>query len=106
MARSIDTMMQSGDLQQFNRFVRKYRESPELRLRAETEARTVLSEHGVSVPPGPDVRIVANTPETRHFVLPPDPNATLADEDLTAVAGGTDGSQTAFCLVSCISSFS
>ena len=51
------------------------------------------------------MRIVANTAETYHFVMPPDPNKFLADEDLEAVAGG-NGSKTAFCFVSCISSFS
>ena len=46
------------------------------------------AEHDVNVPPETDVRIVENTAETVNFVMPPDPNALLADEDLSAVAGG------------------
>ena len=102
----IDTFVESGgDLQPFIDFTRKYREDPELRARAETEPGAVLAEHGIAMPPQRDVRIVANTAETYHFVMPPDPNKFLADEDLEAVTGG-NGSKTAFCFVSCISSFS
>lgn len=106
MTIGIDTPAQSGDLEHFGEFLRKYRASPEMRARAETEPRAVLSENGVSLPAGHDVRIVENTAEVRHFVLPPDPNADLADEDLAAVAGGTSDGKTAFCLISCISTFS
>ena len=34
------------------------------------------------------MRIVENSAETVHFIMPPDPNALLADEDLATVAGG------------------
>ncbi len=39
-----------------------------------------------------DVRIVANTDEVQHFILPPDPNMSLTDEELGSVAGGTPAS--------------
>ena len=46
------------------------------------------AEHDVGVPPETDVRIVENTAKTVNFVMPPDPNTVLADEDLATVAGG------------------
>ena len=103
----IDNLVESGgDVQPFIDFMRKYREDPELRARAETEPGKVLAEHGIPLPPQWDVRIVEDTAETSHFVMPPDPNKYLADEDLAAVAGGNGCSKTAFCFISCISSFS
>ena len=68
------------------------------------------AEHDIDVPPGTDVRIVENTAETVNFVMPPDPNAVLADEDLSAAAGGLRSLRskpvTASCFIGCILSFS
>ena len=103
----LDALVQSDEMAQFSNFTRKYQENPELRARAETEPRAVLSEHGIHMPPEHDVRIVANTAETFNLVMPPDPNSTLADEDLAAVAGGTNPlSKCASTLVSCALCFS
>ena len=103
----IETLTASGEMQQFVAFTRKYQQSPDLQARAETDPRAVLSEHDIQVPPNQDVRIVANTAETFNVVLPPDPNAVLADEDLLAVAGGAaSGPKTASCFISCILTFS
>ena len=102
---NIETLVAAGEMQQFVAFTRKYQESPDLQARAEANPRAVLSEHNIPVPPNQDVRIVANTAETFNVVLPPDPNAVLADEDLLAVAGG-GGPKTASCFISCILSFS
>ena len=67
----------------------------------------MLAEHDVNVTPETDVRIVENTAETVNFVMPPDPNALLADEDLSAVAGGPASKPvTASCFIGCILSFS
>ena len=106
MTSTIDAMMESGDLQQFVNFTVQYHKNPALQARALAEPRAVLAEHGVSMPPQTDVRIVANTAETVHVVMPPDPNALLADEDLAAVAGGISSNKTASCLISCIHCFS
>ena len=106
----MDTIDTVGDLSQFVDFTRKYQESPGLRARAEAEPRAVLSEHGIRMPPGRDVRVVANTAETFHVVMPPDPNVALAEEDLAAVAGGfsTDSraNKTASTLISCVLCYS
>ncbi len=47
-----------------------------------------LTELGIVLPPGIGARIVADTPDTVHFVMPPNPNVDLSDEVLSSVAGG------------------
>ena len=107
MMNATDTLGTSGELQLLVDFARKYEGSPELRARAETEPHAVLTEHGISMPPKHDVRIVANTAETFNLVMPPDPNSVLADAQLEAVAGGTRPfSKCASTLVSCALCFS
>lgn len=64
------------------------RVDPESGGRLESDPRGLLAEHGITVPHGLGVRMVVNTAETFHLVLPPDPNAAISDEDLTSVAGG------------------
>ena len=64
-------------------------ENADLLRRFETDPRSVLEERGVFIPPGTELRVTANTDETYHFPLPPDPNVALADEDLVLVAAGT-----------------
>ena len=39
--------------------------------------------------PADTVRVAVDTPDIRHFVFPPDPNAGISDERLAAVAGGS-----------------
>ena len=50
-----------------------------------------LPELGVNLPGNMEGRIVLNTADTYHFVLPPDPNVALSDETLAMVAGGKTG---------------
>ncbi len=99
----------SGNVRQFVDFTAQYRENPALRARADEEPRAVLAEHDIDVPAGTDVRIVENTAETFNFIVPPDPNAVLADEDLSTVSGGGNRSGQQRCassFISCIMSFS
>ena len=65
-----------------------WRADPALRARTAREPCEVLSERGLDVPTGHDLRIVENTGEVYHLVLPPDPNARLVDESLRGVSGG------------------
>ena len=74
-------------------FVQEFHSDPELRARCESDPHGVLAENGVGVPLGYDVRFVADTADVHHFVLPPDPNASLDDEDLDMVVGGKGESQ-------------
>lgn len=51
-----------------------------------------LEEHGVSVPGGKTIRVVENTADTVHLVLPAKPTqGELSDEQLHQVAGGLVG---------------
>ena len=65
-----------------------WRADPALRARAARAPCEVLSERGLDIPTDRDLRIVENTGEVYHLVLPPDPNARLADENLRSVSGG------------------
>ncbi len=68
----------------------RYRSDSDFRSRIDGgDVTDALSELGLELPPGTEARIVANTPETVHVVLPPDPNARLSDEALAAVSGGS-----------------
>ena len=92
-----------GELAQLVDFTLQYHDNPAFAARADAEPRAALVALGVDVPPDTDVRISANTAETFHFIMPPDPNAVLADEDLSAVSGGT---RCASSFISCLMSFS
>ena len=60
-----------------------------LRARIETEPRAVLSERGIELPVSVETRIVADTDDVFHMIMPPDPNMDLGDEALHGVAAGT-----------------
>lgn len=75
-------------VRQYRELAKVYRQDPAFRARAAADPHAVLAEQGVDVPPWIEVRIVEDTAETFHFVLPADPNAGLKDEDLAMIAGG------------------
>jgi hypothetical protein len=56
------------------------------RLLAEPE--TVLHENGIELRPGASVKIVEDTADMRHLVLPPRPSGELTDDELAGVSGG------------------
>ena len=53
-----------------------------------SDPHAALAEHGVEVPAGTTVKVVENTKDTLHLVLPPAPEGALSEEDLEKVAGG------------------
>ena len=61
-----------------------------LKQRFLADPHAVLSEHGMDVPEGMNVKVVENTDNCVHitFPLPPSGPATLSDEELMSVAGG------------------
>ena len=81
-----------GHAATYSKLGERYRSDPDFRSRIDggdvTEA---LSELEIDLPPGLEARVVANTDNTFHMVMPPDPNANLADEALSMVAGGCSG---------------
>ena len=64
------------------------RRDPEVRAELDADPRAFLTGRGLKLPDGPAVAVAANTPEVHHLVMPKDPNAILADENLDRVAGG------------------
>lgn len=65
------------------------RSDPEFRAKLRAEPAAVLAERGIAVAPGVDFRLVENSARVYHVVLPPNPNARLADSSLSGVAGGS-----------------
>ena len=77
----------------YDKFVNRYQNDADLRTRIDGgDVADSLLELGFVLPPGIEARIVANTADTFHVVMPPDPNAELSDEALSMVAGGKSAS--------------
>ena len=55
-----------------------------------TDPHAALAEVGVEVPPGTTLKVIENTADTQHLVLPvaPDNAGELSIEELEKVAGG------------------
>ena len=66
-----------------------YASDSEIRFRGESEPIELLTEFGVPVSLESGVRIVQNTKEKFHFVIPLDPNTALSESELLWVAGGS-----------------
>lgn len=79
-------------------------QDPEFRARVKSEPAAALAELGVRVPPGAvEFRVLEDRADVRHVVLPPDPNARLADSSLASVAGGVGVLPTDFAsAISCL----
>ena len=73
----------------FGEYLKLARTDPEFRARLRADPAAALAERGVSLAVGVDLRLAEDTPEVRHFVLPPNPNVQLADSGLDAVSGGS-----------------
>jgi hypothetical protein len=51
-----------------------------------SDPRDVLTEYGLEMPDGAALRVVQDTPEVHHLVLPVSPEGDLADEELVGTA--------------------
>ena len=69
-------------------FAEAYRKDPDYRSRVDSDPIAALVENDVEVLPDTEVRIVEDSDEVFHFVLPPDYNSGLEDEVLDMAAGG------------------
>ena len=63
---------------------------PALKAKLIANPASVLSEHGVKIPAGMTVKVVENTSQVFHLVLPNTAAGTgkLSDEELASAAGG------------------
>ena len=101
MASSIN--FSDENLEQFSadliRLSADYRGKPEVRAELDADPRSFFASRGVELQAGADFRVVANTADVFHMVLPPNPNATLEDKSLEGVAGGTGAQASTFSTV-------
>ena len=67
------------------RFSVRYRADAALRGRI---AAGDYSDLEMEIPPGVEIRVTLETPETRYCPMPPDPNTWLKDQALENIAGG------------------
>ncbi|HEV3006523.1 MAG TPA: NHLP leader peptide family RiPP precursor [Pirellulales bacterium] len=58
-----------------------------MKQRLIAEPAAVLEEHGIEVPLGVELRVVEDTDDICHLVLPASPSGDLIDEDLTSSIG-------------------
>ena len=65
-----------------------YHKDPDFRANLDSDPAATLAENDVELLPDTEVRVVQDTAEVFHFVLPPDFNIDMADEMLDMVAGG------------------
>ena len=80
----------SPDYTRMGTLIERSRVDPEFRARlTDSAGPDELRKLGIELPPGVEARIVANTEETMHVVLPQDPSAMLSDESLAHVSGGS-----------------
>ena len=69
---------------------RAWREDPGFRDRLAADPGDALAAQGMRLPAGiSEVHVAENTADTFHVIFPGDPNASLSDEALMDVAGGT-----------------
>lgn len=84
------------DNQDFNKkwgkLVAKSWTDDKLRARLKADPQAVMAEHGVTVPPGVQVRVVENTESIIYLPIPAKPSeAELSEVDLDVMARGIRG---------------
>jgi hypothetical protein len=80
---------QQGSMAQLARVLINASHDEAFKKRLMVNPATTLGEHGISAPDGKTIRVVENTNDTVHLVLPAKPTqAELSDEQLDQVAGG------------------
>jgi hypothetical protein len=76
---------------QYTQVVTRSWQDEAFKRRLVADPRAVLQEHGLAVPDGKAVRVVEDTPETMHLVLPNKPIERMSDEQLAQLAGEGPG---------------
>ncbi len=85
-------------------FAERYRGDDAFRAHVDSGAAVEeIDDLGLRVREGVALRVVADTEDVRHLVLPPDPNAELSDEALSGVSAG--GAASSLATVGCGGSF-
>ena len=74
----------------FAKIIAKAWRDPDYKAKLLTDPHAALAEVGVEVPPGTTLKVIENTADTQHLVLPVAPGnaGELSIEELEKVAGG------------------
>ena len=102
----------SGTIAAFRVLVNRYHGDPAYRRRVEADPVSAFGEKGIDLPAGIELpagvefRVVANTDDRLYVPFPPDPNLSLSDEALAAVAGAGLGQLSSASSASTFSSIS
>ncbi len=72
----------------YGKLVAKAWSDDEFKAELLSDPMKVFKENSIEVPEGIEVRMVANTADTMHFVLPQEPSDELTDEQLEGTSGG------------------
>lgn len=92
-----DEQKQKDSMRAFHKVVAKTWSDPAFKARVTADPKSVLAEHGVSVPEGLEVKVVENTDKVFHLILPSKPSGDLSDEQLDQAAGGTSSGTLFLC---------
>lgn len=77
----------------YARITAKAWSDPAFKARLLSDPHVALREAGIDIPAGKTVKVVENTSDTVHLVLPPPPpEGELTDQALDQVAGGSSDS--------------
>ncbi|HLJ11756.1 MAG TPA: NHLP leader peptide family RiPP precursor [Planctomycetaceae bacterium] len=84
----MQTTVQQGSWQkQWGLLVARAWSDESLKERLIADPATVLRENGIEVPYDVELKVVEDTAEVRHLVLPASPSDELSDEELTCSTG-------------------
>lgn len=83
-----DEQKQKDSIRAFQKVVAKTWSDPAFKVRLTADPKSVLAEHGVSMPEGVEVKVVENSDRVVHLILPAKPTGDLSDEQLDQAAGG------------------
>ncbi len=93
---SVDSV--TRNYEQFLAVADRYRNDEAFRRAIDDGSEDAFAAFGMEAPglQDMDVRVVADTDELQHFVMLPDPNASLTDEQLSSIAGGSGDNLSSF----------
>lgn len=81
------TAPQTSWQKQWGMLVAKAWSDEGLKQRLIEDTRAVLEEHGIEAPYDIELKVVEDSNEVRHLVLPANPSGELSDEELTCSVG-------------------
>ncbi len=81
------TVQQGSWQKQWGLLVAKAWSDENLKERLIADPAAVLEENGIDVPYGIELKVVEDTDQVRHLVLPASPSDDLSDEELTCSVG-------------------